>query len=148
MRRLLWAFGWVAVAFWSLICALAYGLFDLVGRLFMRNADVFSGNPETVESIFKFFRFIRDFSTAGVLIVWAVTSLLILAVPWAFDKLMGPAGRGAMPVPRPTPGSPGYGPGGVIDLGPDQYSVGPQPGRPAPPAGSSGTFLPPSPPPR
>ncbi|TDR85202.1 hypothetical protein [Enterovirga rhinocerotis] len=145
MRRLLWTFGWVGVAFWSLICALAYGFFDLVLGIFMRNADWFSANPETVESIFKFFRFLRDFSTAGVLVVWGVTSLLILAVPWAFDRLLGQARRGTMPMPQPHPGSAGYGPGGVIDLEPGQYSVGPQPGpRPAP--GAPGSFPPPAPP--
>ena len=136
MRRLVWAFGWVSVAIWSLVCALAYGLFDLVGRGMMRSSDAWSSSPETVEGIFKFFSFLHSFSTGAVLVVWAIVSLAILAVPWAVDRMIGRMPAGAMPAPHP--GFPRQerqgrqerqerydGPGGVIDLPPDQYSVGP-----------------------
>jgi hypothetical protein len=133
MRRLLWAFGWVGVAFWSLMCALAYGLFDLVGRGFMRNADSFSSSPETVESIWKFFSFVHSFSTGAVLVVWAIVSLMILAVPWAIDRTVGRPDPRAMQPPQGGPYR-GFGrpdPRGVIDLPPDQYSVGGRPGEAA-----------------
>lgn len=139
MRRLLWAFGWVGVAIWSLMCALAYGLFDLVGRGFMRSADSWSSSPETVEGIWKFFSVLHSFSTGAVLVVWAIVSLMILAVPWTIDRLAGPsAARGVMPAPH-SGAHGGYGGRfdgpGVIDLPPDQYSTAPR-GTSAPPQGA------------
>lgn len=134
MRRLVWAFGWVSVAIWSIMCALAYGLFDLVGRGMMRSSDAWSNSPETVEGIFKFFSFLHSFSTGAVLVVWALVSLMILAVPWALDRVVGRDPRGGMPAPHVGQhgdfGRPG-GPGGIIDLPADQYSVGPR-GEPQP----------------
>ena len=122
MSRVLWVFGWIGVAIWSLLCAATYGLFDLVGRLVMRNADAFSADPSTVEGIWRVLNVLHSLSTGAVLVAWAVVSLLILAVPWAIDRMIGPvAGR-----PTARPGRvPQPGPGGVIDLAPDQYSVGP-----------------------
>ena len=133
MTRVLWVFGWIGVAIWSLVCALAYGLFDLVGRGFMRHADSFSNSPETVEGIFKFFSFLHSFSTGAVVFVWAAVSLLILAVPWAIDRILGRAVRVGVPDPRfasPNPyGAAPADPRGVIDLEPGQYTVTPRPGE-------------------
>lgn len=130
MSRIVWTFGWIAVATWSVVCAAAYGLFDLIGRVSMRNADVFSTDPYTVEWVWRVMSAVHSLSTGAVLTAWAIVSLLILAVPWTLDRMMavGPARRGLVPEPvRPSRD-------GVIDLGPDQYSV-----RPAvPPAGSGG----------
>lgn len=132
MRRLVWGFGWAGVVVWSLVCALAYGLFDLVGRVSMRNADMFSSDPGTVEGIWRTFSFLHGLSTGAITVGWAVVSLLILAVPWFFDRMLSSPGRepahlatsaetfrGRMP---PTRGGEA-----VIDLEPDQYSVGPPP---------------------
>lgn len=130
MRRLVWVFGWVGVAIWSLTCALAYGLFDLVGRGLMRTADSWSNSPETVEGIFKFFSFLHSFSTGAVLVTWAIVSLMILAVPWVIDRIAGRAPQGTMPAPHSGFHGQGRydgpGGGGVIDLPADQYSVGPR----------------------
>lgn len=120
MTRLVWFVGWVGVAIWSLLCAATYGLFDLVGRLFMRNADAFSADPSTVEGIWRVLSVLHSLSTGSVLVAWAVVSLLILAVPWAIDRMIGPATLAPGSGPRPAPPV-----GGVIDLAPDQYSVGP-----------------------
>lgn len=126
MTRLVWAFGWVGVALWSVTCAVVYFLFDLIGRGLMRSSDSFSRTPETVEGIWKFFSFLHSFSTGAVIFVWAIVSLLILAVPWTLDRIIGRAPRGAMPTPHPGFHGQGRydGPGGVIDLPPDQYKVG------------------------
>jgi hypothetical protein len=146
MTRLVWAMGWVGVAIWSLFCALAYGLFDLVGRGFMRNADSFSATPETVESIFNVFSVLHSFSTGAILVVWAAVSLAILAVPWVIDRMVGRSVRVAAgpPVHRTGPGA-AFGtrppPGNVIDLGQDQYSVTPRGG----PASGTPPRIPPSP---
>lgn len=134
MIRAAWVLGWVCVGVWSLVCAVVYGALDLVGGLAARNADAFSSDPQTVERIFGLFRFLQDASTSVVLVAWGVVSLAILAVPWLIAKL-DRASRTAPPVRtgrlRPSP----EGPGAVIDLGPDQYTVGPAPG-PAPRPGA------------
>lgn len=139
MKRIVWAFGWAGVVVWSIVCALAYGLFDLGGRLAARNADAFSSDPETVESIFRVFSFLHSLSTSAILVVWALVSLLILAVPWIFDRMVGSPSRQPALGRRPARFGPmqhGRGQEGVIDLGPDQYSVGPAdrapPGGPVP----------------
>jgi hypothetical protein len=128
MRRVLWAAGWVGVFFWSLFAFAAYGLLDVTGGAFMRNADMFSSDPGTVEALFNLFSWIRGVSTSVVLVVWGVVSLAILAVPWAFDRLTAP--------PQPTgqvPQATRIRPDGVIDLGPGDYSVGAaSTGRPGP----------------
>ena len=121
MRRVLWAAGWVGVFFWSLFAFAAYGLIDLLGGAFMRNADMFSSDPGTVEALFNLFSWIRSASVSAVLVVWGVVSLAILAVPWAFDRLTSPPAPAAQ-VPRATR----IRPDGVIDLGPGDYSVGAQ----------------------
>ena len=127
MRRLLWAAGWVGVFFWSVFAFAAYGILDLIGGAFMRNADMFSADPGTVESLFNLFSWIRSFSTSAVLVVWGVVSLAILAVPWLFDRLTSPPPTGQVQQ------GPRMRPDGVIDLGPGDYTVGsPASGRPGP----------------
>lgn len=154
MRRVLWTFGWIGVAIWSLFCALAYGLFDLVGRGFMRGADAFSGSPEVAAGMSSVFGFLHSFSTGAVVVIWAIVSLMILAVPWSLDRMIGTAVTVRMSAPPPPyPAGPGAGragpgagragagfdgPGGVIDLPPDQYSVSPGAG-PAPASGAGTT---------
>lgn len=120
MRRLLWAAAWVGVFFWSVFAFLAYGFVDFVGGAFMRNADAFSTDPGTVESLFKTFGWIRGFSTSAITVVWGLVSLAMLAVPWLFDRFAKSAivvgGAGTYEPARPIRE-------GVIDLGPGDYSV-------------------------
>ena len=124
MSRLLWFAGWSAVALWSLFSFLAYGLVDLVGQAAMRNADLFSADPETVEWIFKSFDWLHGFSVSIVLVVWGLVSLAILSVPWIFDRVAGPALSPGPPRGRTAPE-------GVIDLAPGDYTVRPSgPARP------------------
>ena len=135
MSRVAWLFGWTAVAVWSLVCAAAYGLFDLVGRSLMRNADAFSGDANVVEGIWRLFSVLHGLSTWAVLVAWAIVSLLILAVPWALDRLLAAPAPGRATVRPTVRGGPFHSRDeGVIDLGPDQYSVGPAGGvrKPAP----------------
>lgn len=132
MSRLLWVFGWVGVAIWSLFAFAAYGLLDVAGGAAMRNADMFSTDPETVEWLFRLFSWTRGVSTSVVLVVWGVVSLAILSVPWIFDRLVANA--------RPVEAAPPYAPprDGVIDLAPGDYTVGPASGGRGPAASSSG----------
>ncbi|WP_375458094.1 hypothetical protein [uncultured Enterovirga sp.] len=132
MSRLVWTFGWIGVAVWSLVCAAVYGVFDLVGRLLSRNADTFATDPTTVEWLWRVLNFLHSLSTGAVVVAWAVVSLLILAVPWVLDRMLGAPERGHVTARYRTGGPMGRD-DGVIDLAPDQYSVGPAPGRSPPP---------------
>ena len=123
MRRLLWFGAWSAVAIWSLFALVAYNLLDFAGGMAMRNADAFSSDPQTVEWIWRVFSWMRGLSTSIALVVWGVVSLAILSVPWFLDRVIGRSGT-IHSGPRPTI-RPGVGPGGVVDLAPDQYSVRP-----------------------
>ena len=129
MKRLLWAAGWVGVFFWSLFALAAYGLVDLIGGTFMRNADAFSTDPGTVEWLFNLFGWIRGFSTSAILVIWGLVSLAILAVPWLFDRLT----VRTVPTTSSYSTQPPVGRDGVIDLGPRDYTVGnPDAGRSGP----------------
>ncbi len=118
MKRLLWAAGWVGVFFWSLFALAAYGLVDLIGGTFMRNADAFSADPGTVEWLFNLFGWIRGFSTSAILVIWGLVSLAILAVPWLFDRLTVRTVQTTSYTTQPPVGR-----DGVIDLGPGDYTV-------------------------
>ena len=125
MRSFVWLAAWVGVALWSVFCGAAYGVFNLVGGSLARNADLFSSDPQTVEWIFRAFSAIQSLSTGAVLVGWAVVSLMMLAVPWTLDRF---ARTGRLQATVPTSGRPGWARPdreGVIDLAPDQYSVGP-----------------------
>jgi hypothetical protein len=118
VRRLLWFGAWTAVAIWSLFALVTYNLLDLAGSVAMRNADAFSADPETVEWIFNVFRWMRGLSTSIALVVWGAVSLAILSVPWLLDRMVGrPV---VVRTGAPAPMAPRD---GVIDLGPDQYTV-------------------------
>lgn len=114
MTRLVWVAGWVAVAVWSLFAAAGYLFVDVLGGVAMRNADMFSADPETVEQIFTLFSWLHGLSTSIVLVVWGFVSLAILAVPWLLDRLVGR---------RPPVQPAARRPDGVIDLAPTDYSV-------------------------
>ena len=123
MRRFVWAFAWASVAIWSLFCAVAYGVFNVVGGWATRNADMFASDPQTVEWIWRVFSWIHSLSLGAVTFGWGVVSLMMLAVPWLFDRLV------PIDVRAQGRGAPGWAPpptrDGVIDLAPDQYSVRP-----------------------
>lgn len=81
MRRLLWILAWIGVAVWSLFAWGAYGLFDLFGNVAVRNADVVTNHPETVEWLSCALSVLRSLGLAAIIVVWAAISLMILAVP-------------------------------------------------------------------
>jgi len=81
MRRLLWVLAWIAVALWSLFAWGAYGLLDIFGDLAVRNADIVSDHPETVEWLSWAFATLRSLGLGAIVFVWGAVSLLILAVP-------------------------------------------------------------------
>ena len=143
MRKLLWLAAWSGVVIWSVVALAAYGLLDFFGALAMRNADLFSSDPEIVETIFRTFSFLHSASTSVALVVWGGVSLLILSVPWLTDRFAGRAKVQVFQTGAPTadrgwrPAGPAT-PEGVIDLAPDQYSVRPRPAGSVPTIGPRG----------
>ncbi|MCG7391929.1 hypothetical protein MHY87_03290 [Microvirga sp. ACRRW] len=81
MRRLLWVLAWIGVALWSLFAWGAYGLLDLFGDVAVRNADIVSDHPETVEWLSWGLAVLRSLGLGAIVFVWGAVSLLILAVP-------------------------------------------------------------------
>lgn len=116
MSRVLWVFGWIGVAIWSLVAFVVYGFIDLVGQAMMRNADAFSSEPETVEWIWRVMSWIHGASTSVTLVVWGLVTLAILSVPWLFDRLSARARPAGTIRPRRD---------GIIDLAPGDYVVRP-----------------------
>ncbi len=116
MRRVLWFFGWAGVAIWSLFSFAVYGIVNVIGEAAMRNADMFSDDPETVEGVWKLFSWLHSLSTSVTLVIWGLVTLAILSIPWLFDRLSVQA-RPVGPTPRP--------PDGIIDLPASDYVVHP-----------------------
>ena len=114
MKRLLWAFAWIAVALWSLFAWGAYGLLDFFGGVAARNADIVTGHPESVEWLSWALMTLRGLGLGAIVFVWGLVSLLILAVPAVLglvlggsrreqyrDEWRGPRGDPRSPVPYP-----------------------------------------------
>lgn len=89
MRRLLWVLAWIAVAIWSLFAWGAYGLLDFFGGVAARNADIVTGHPETVEWLSWGLMALKGLGLGAVVVVWALVSLLILAVPAVLGLFLG-----------------------------------------------------------
>jgi hypothetical protein len=112
MRRIIWGIAWLAVAVWSLVAWGSYGLVDLFGDVAVRNADVVTGHPETVEFLSWSLAFLRSLGLFAVVTVWAIVSLIILGVATVLARILGArVPRAAQPdwqrtvVTRPLPGS-------------------------------------------
>src|SRR5919107_2614898 len=89
MRRLLWVLAWISVAIWSLFAWGAYGLFDLFGGVAVRNADMVTNHPESVEWLAWALAVIRSLGLTAIVVVWAAISLMILAVPAVLGFFLG-----------------------------------------------------------
>jgi hypothetical protein len=105
MRRLLWVLAWIGVALWSLFAWGAHGLLEVFGDLAIRNADIVSGHPETVEWFSWGLTMLRSLGLGAIVFVWAAVSLLILAVPAVIGLILPRAHPSARnPYPQGSPG--------------------------------------------
>jgi hypothetical protein len=91
MRKLLWVLAWTGVAIWSLFAWGAYGLLDLFGGLAVRNVDIVTDHPETVEWLSWAFATLKSLGLGAIVFVWAMVSLIILAVAAVFGRVLSPA---------------------------------------------------------
>ncbi|WP_243371039.1 hypothetical protein [Microvirga solisilvae] len=91
MRKLLWILAWTGVAIWSLFAWGAYGLLDLFGGLAVRNADIVTDHPETVEWLSWALATLRSLGLGAIVFVWASVSLVILAVAALLGRVLSPS---------------------------------------------------------
>ncbi|SCY01835.1 hypothetical protein [Microvirga guangxiensis] len=116
MRRLLWILAWIGVVLWSLFAWGAYGLLDIFGDVAVRNADIVSDHPETVEWLSWSLAVLRSLGLGAIVFVWGAVSLLILAVPAVIGFVL-PRARPeerVFPSQGPRGGAGGYPPGSAV----------------------------------
>ena len=113
MRRLLWVLAWISVAIWSLFAWGAYGLFDLFGGVAVRNADMVTNHPESVEWLAWALAVIRSLGLTAIVVVWAAISLMILAVPAVLGLFLGRPNPGRSPIDWDAHRRHGAGPNGA-----------------------------------
>lgn len=92
MRRVVWVLAWIGVAIWSLFAWGAYGLLGFFGDIAVRNADIVTRHPETVEWLSWALATLRGLGLAAVIIVWGLVSLLILGVAAILGYVLGRSG--------------------------------------------------------
>jgi hypothetical protein len=93
MRKIMWPVAWLAIAVWSGFAWLVYSLVDWGGQIASSNADAVTTHPETVEWLSWLATFGSGVGEWLVIGVWAVGTLLVLAIGFAgsrlFPKLAG-----------------------------------------------------------
>jgi hypothetical protein len=97
MRRLIWILGWIVVAIWSLVAWGSYGLLNVFGDIAARNADLVTNVPEAVEWLAFAVTSLQGLGLAAIVVVWAIVSLLILAVSAVLARIVGMASRPDLP---------------------------------------------------
>jgi hypothetical protein len=106
MGRLVWVLGWIAIAIWSLVAWISYGLLDVVGGFATRNADRVIDYPEGVEFLSWAFSALQGLGGFAIVAVWALVSLAMLAATAILARILGAVtGR-----PHAVPGPYGRGP--------------------------------------
>lgn len=98
MKSAVWVIAWLCVGLWSAVAALGYWLLNALTGFAANNADMVSGNAETVELVNWAALLFRDFGEIAVLVVWVVISLLILAIAWLITRLTGGTPQAQPPV--------------------------------------------------
>lgn len=78
----------VALAIWSLFAWGGYGLINVIGEFFARNADAVSGHPETVEWLSWFILVIKRAGLAAVVVIWAIGAALIGGFGFLITRLV------------------------------------------------------------
>jgi hypothetical protein len=113
MRRTVWIFAWILVAFWSMLAWALYGVISLLGGLLARGSDLVSRDPETVEWLFRALTWLKDLGLGVVAVVGGVVALAILGVAFVLSRLrpvridpaetqiVYPPGRDAIPFAMP-----------------------------------------------
>ncbi|MBK1865469.1 hypothetical protein [Taklimakanibacter albus] len=89
MKSIVWVIAWVCVGLWSAVMALGYWLLNALTGFAANNADKVGGDAETVELVNWLALFLQNVGEVAAVIIWAIVSLLILAIAWVIGKLTG-----------------------------------------------------------
>ena len=89
MRKLIWVIACLCVGLWSVIAAIGYWLIEAVTGFAANNADKVGGDAETIEFINWLALLLQSIGGIAAIILWAVVSLVILAIAWAITRLVG-----------------------------------------------------------
>jgi hypothetical protein len=97
MSKLLWLFVGVAIAIWSGLAWIAYGVVGWGGQVASSNADIVTAHPETVEWLSWLAMFGSGVGEWLVIGLWALGTLIALAIGFVgtrlFPKLSGLSDR-------------------------------------------------------
>jgi hypothetical protein len=98
VRNLIWIIAWLCVGLWTTIAAVGYWIIGTVTGLAANNADKVGGSAETVEFINWLALLLQNVGEVAAIILWAIISLLLLAIAWAITKLTGRSSQASPPV--------------------------------------------------
>jgi hypothetical protein len=88
MKVFIWILTAICLMPWTGAAWLAYALIDVSGDWMSGNADLLAGDPQMVEWLSWFGRVTAGFGEAVVIAVWAMGTLVVLAIAWLFTKLV------------------------------------------------------------
>jgi hypothetical protein len=78
----------IILLIWSLFSWGLYALIHLFGNLFIRNADLVTTDPESVEAISNALHHVRDFGLGITFTIWLVGAVIILIIGGITRALM------------------------------------------------------------
>jgi hypothetical protein len=88
MKAFIWVLTIICLIPWTGGAWLAYGLIDVSGAWISGNADLLAGDPQVVEGLSWLGRLTAGFGETVVAAVWAMGTLIVVAVAWLFTKLV------------------------------------------------------------
>ncbi len=88
MRNVVWFFGWIGVAVWSLFSWAAWAFFDLFARMVRDSGtDVVSGFPDEPAAIVSLIDFLHGLGGFVFFVVWALVAAALLGVTWLIGRI-------------------------------------------------------------
>jgi hypothetical protein len=91
VKGIVWVIAWVCVGLWSAVMALGYWLLNALTGFAANNADKVGGDAETVELLNWFALLLQNVGEIAAVVIWAIVSLVILAIAWVIGKVTGGA---------------------------------------------------------
>lgn len=89
MRTLMWTFAWIGVAIWSLIAWSGHAIIGIAGAVFGGGGVTTDFGPIGGTGLQNLVDAMADLGQGAVLVVWALVSLMILAVPAIIGRIFG-----------------------------------------------------------
>lgn len=89
MRTLMWTVAWIGVAIWSMIAWFGHAMIGVLGAVFGGGGVTTDFGPIGGTGLQNLVDGMADLGQGAVLVVWAIVSLMILAVPAVLGRLFG-----------------------------------------------------------